>query len=79
MKIYNLRYYSSFLLCGVIVFFLVVCDEFDICEGIWEVEFKVIVNIFLIMEGESIIYFDFLFNVSSRVWIFEGGNIVIFD
>lgn len=79
MKIYNLSYYSSLLLCGAIVLFLSACDEFDIREGIREVEFKVTANTSLITEGESITYFDSSLNVSSRIWTFEGGNIATSD
>ena len=50
------------------------CEEFDVREGIREVEFKVTADTKLITEGESITYKDSSVNVSSRTWTFEGGT-----
>lgn len=80
MKIYNLKYYSSLLLfCVAVVLLLGGCEEFDIREGIREVDFKVTANTSLITEGESITYKDSSINVSSRVWTFEGGSVATSD
>ena len=81
MKITFDKYNKSLLwFCLITFLFGTACeDDFDIREGIREVQFKVTANTSLITEGESITYIDSSINVSSRTWTFEGGDITTSD